>query len=217
MSSLSDGVIAAFPRLSELEARVSLALYRLLAQGRAVDPKQISAASQISTEVVRGFLERWHGVKRNADGAVIGYWGLTLTETKHRLRLDGRQVYAWCAWDTLFIPPLLDATAHVESVCPVSKEAIALNISPSGIESVRPEQTVISFVVPERVDIEKDVIKHFCSHVHFFASRELGEEWAADQLGTLLLTLNEAWQIGLRKNAAQYCTTQVPSTVRVSP
>lgn len=207
MSSIADAVIAAFPELSEAEERVSLVLYRLLARGRPVDPRQIAAASQVPPEAVRGFLERWHGVKRDADGAIVGYWGLTLAQTQYRLRFDGRQLYTWCAWDALFIPPLLDASAEVESVCPVSKEAIALKLSPSGIESVRPARTVISFIVPQSADIEKDVIKHFCCYVHFFASGLLGRQWAAEQPGTLLLSLSEAWQIGLRKNAAQYRNT----------
>lgn len=206
MNAISDAVVAAFPKLSATERRVSLALYRLLAEGRPVALERLSAKADVAAGAVRDFLERWHGVKRDADGAVVGYWGLTVRETGHRMRIDGRQMYTWCAWDALFIPPLLGITATVESMCPASKGPIFLAITRSGIESVQPQATAISFVMPRSADIAQDVVKNFCRYVHFFASRALAEAWTAGQPGTLVLSLDDAWQLGLRKNAGQYGT-----------
>ncbi len=38
------------------------------------------------------------------------YWGLAIAETKHRLEVDGRALYTWCAWDSLFLPEILQRT-----------------------------------------------------------------------------------------------------------
>ena len=155
-------------------------------------------------------LARWHGVQRNADGAVTAFWGLTLSKTKHRFRVDGRELHTWCAWDTLFLPPLLGATAEVESACPMTGKRIALRISPRGIEAAEPESVVLSFMTPRRTDIERNIVETFCCHVHFFASPEAGGEWAGQRDGIFLLSLSDAWQIGTRKNAAQYSVALMP-------
>ncbi|WP_455153162.1 organomercurial lyase [Cupriavidus basilensis] len=33
--------------------------------------------------------------------SLVGY-GLTLRETRHAFEVDGRRLYTWCAFDTLF-------------------------------------------------------------------------------------------------------------------
>ena len=149
-------------------------------------------------------LAKWHGVQRSADGAVTAFWGLTLSKTKHRFHIDGRDLHTWCAWDALFLPPLLGTMADVGSACPVSGEAIRLRVSPRGVDAVHPETAVLSFVIPTEADIERNLIETFCCHVHFFASPEVGNERVRSHRGPFLLSLTDAWQIGLRKNTAQY-------------
>lgn len=149
-------------------------------------------------------LARWHGVERSADGAVTAFWGLTLSKTKHRFRTGGRDLHTWCAWDTLFLPPLLGAEAEVESACPATGERIMLRVGPRGVSSARPDKPMLSFVLPRESDVQRNIIETFCCHVHFLASRQAGEVWLAARPGTLLLSLGDAWEIGLRKNSAQF-------------
>lgn len=52
--------------------------------------------------------------------------------------------------------------------------------------------------------LSTSVIESFCCHVHFFASHGAGKEWAGSHASAFLLSLSDAWQIGARKNAAQY-------------
>ncbi|MGH8675502.1 MAG: organomercurial lyase, partial [Burkholderiales bacterium] len=63
---------------------------------------------------------------------------------------------------------------------------------------------VLSFIAPQKARIEENLIKHFCRFVHFFSSEEHGRKWVAEHRGTLLLTLEQAWELGRRKNAAQF-------------
>lgn len=50
-------------------------------------------------------------------GQIRGARGLSLTETSHRLILDGRERYAFCAVDAVGIPAALGAEATIESRC----------------------------------------------------------------------------------------------------
>lgn len=204
LDQIASAVISAFPKLSAPEQRAALALYRLLAKGRPVTAEQLSAASAVPGPAVHDMLAKWHGVQRNAAGAVTAFWGLTLSKTKHRFRIDGCDLHTWCAWDTLFLPPLLGGTAEVESSCPATGRAINLRVGARGIEAADPETNVLSFVVPLEADVERNVIETFCCHVYFLASPDAGKRWVAQHPGTLLLSLLDGWQIGVRKNSAQY-------------
>ena len=204
LDEVAEAVLGAFPKLSDDEQTVSLALYRLLAQGHPVATLRLAEEAGFSPEQVQDMIARWHGVYVDPDGAVVGYWGLALPPMQHRFRVNGRGLYTWCAWDALFIPPILGFDAEVESECPVSKKAIALRVTPEGVASVRPDSVVLSFLTPERTRIEENVVAHFCHYVHFFASTADGERWTAQHPGTFLMSLDDAWRLGQRKNAAQY-------------
>jgi alkylmercury lyase len=156
-------------------------------------------------------IAKWHGVQRGADGAVTGFWGLTLSKTKHRFRINGRELHTWCAWDTLFLPPLLGVTAEVKSTCPAGDEPIRLRVGPRGVEAAHPETAVVSFLMPRESDIERNVIESFCCYIHFFVSIEAGKPWIARHPGAFLLSLADAWQIGVRKNSAQYRDLALPN------
>ncbi|MGQ0524996.1 MAG: organomercurial lyase [Betaproteobacteria bacterium] len=204
IEDISDAVIAAFPKLTRPEQRVSLATYRLLARGRPVAPMLIAAESGLPDAAVTRMLDGWHGVERDNTGAVTAFWGLTLTTTKHRFQVPGTTIFTWCAWDTLFLPELLGAVADVESICPATRTTIALRVAPGGILSGTPQAAALSFVLPNEADIERSITETFCCHVNFFASAQAGEQWAAAHPGAFILSLEDAWQIGARRNAAQF-------------
>jgi alkylmercury lyase len=158
-----------------------------------------------SVDTVEELLARWPGVFHDPDNRVVGFWGLTiqrLTPT-HRLALEGRELYAWCAWDTLFLPGVLDAELAVDSRCPTTHEAISLVVSSSGIVQASHLDAVVSFLLPER-DFDADVIQSFCHFVHFFASKDAGEAWIAQHPGTFLLSLADAFELGRRVNELNF-------------
>jgi alkylmercury lyase len=200
---LSASVLALFPRLSEAEQRMSLALYRLLAGGEAVAANVLAAAAGVRPEEVERVLARWPGVQRAAVGTVTGYWGLTITPTRHRVQIGGRVVYAWCAWDTLFLPGVLAQSAYVQSNCPVSGKRIDLELKPTGIARVAGRVSV-SFIVPDRRKASENIVNNFCRFIHFFSAPEAGEQWVSQHPGTVLATLDEAWELGCRRNALLY-------------
>jgi len=48
------------------------------------------------------------------------------------------------------------------------------------------------------------VIESFCHFVHFFASGQADEQWAASRPGTFLLTLGEAAELAARANQRMF-------------
>lgn len=203
----TDLVIAVnqlFPRLTRAEQQISVALYRLLAEGRPVAREALAARAGLPRALVDSVLGNWYGIFYDTAGEIIGYWGLTLQKMAHCLRINGQTLYAWCAWDTLFLPQILGTVTEVKSNCPVSGETIRLTVGAGGIQAVDPLSTMVSFVTPEQAKVKENVVLNFCHYVHFFRSLETAESWRSKHAGTRLLTVEEAWALGRVKNAFQY-------------
>jgi alkylmercury lyase len=127
--------------------------------------------------------------------------GLSLNEDwAHRLHVNRALMRAWCAWDTLFIPLLLDQEATVESASPLSKEVVRVTVSPDGIKQVNPSGAVVSVVVldPDNGQVKsvQEAWSQFCHQVYFFASREEAERWAEGKDDIEILTVDEAFELG---------------------
>lgn len=208
MDKSEEDLLGSFPdkflRLGKTERQASLQLYRLLAQGQPVACKTLAATVGLSEDMVTRMLRGWPGVYFNDNQHVIGYWGLALPKMEHRFEVNGRTLYTWCAWDSLFLPELLQQTAHVESKCPMTGELIRLTISPQRIEDRQPAGTVMSFVTPDAAKLRQDVILHFCHYVYFISSAAEAARWVAKTPGTLVLSLDAAFDLGRTKNRVQY-------------
>lgn len=180
-----------FPALDEPERAISLDIYRSLARGAPV--RLTAAAARRAKD--------WPGVYYDDERRVIAFWGLALAPTRHRLRVGRRELYAWCAWDTLFLPAVLGTRIEVASTCQATGQAVRLTVSPTAVESAEPPGLAVSFVVPSEVDVRADVTTSFCHHVHFFSS-----ESAEKHSGALLLPLADAFEVGRLLNRRRYGT-----------
>ena len=200
---LAQKVADAFPNLSTTEQRIALGLYRLLAEGEPVSPDRVAQHLDLSTNLVREIFDSWPAVYFDDEKNVVGFWGLALQEMPHRFKVKGRQLYTWCAWDSLFIPELLGRTAEVESTCPTSGEIISLTVSPTRVENFSPDSAVVSFLSPT-TSFDMNIIAGFCHYVLFFSSEESGTQWIVNHKDTFLLTLNEAHEIGRLTNKATF-------------
>jgi alkylmercury lyase len=143
------------------------------------------------------------GVYTDEQGRVVGFWGLSIRPMPHRLTVNGRDLYAWCAWDTLFLPELLGAAAEIESTCPATGQRIALTVNGTEVTSHQPAEAVLSFLRRDQ-PFDADTIKTFCHYVHFFANPEAGAEWTAQHDGTFTLSLADGSAIAKLTNRARY-------------
>lgn len=202
----------AFPLLSVPDQHLALALYRRLARGRAVEPAALAAAAGREPGEVEALLSGWPGLFRDDAGRITAFLGLSTAETVHRFEVDGSTLFTWCAWDALFLPRLLGATAQVVSACPVTGTPVHLTVAPHGVESVHPHETVVSFLMPAEEELRRHTTASFCHFVHFFASPPAAGEWLAQHPEAWTLDLAEAFALGAAVNEARY-----PDALGVSP
>ena len=137
------------------------ALVRGIAAKGAVTPEDFSRDMSLSPEVATAQFSSLsaYGLERDDEGRIVGA-ALTTRPTPHSLSIPGRtdrtgrpgrtdrQLFAWRALDTLFIPGLLGEVAEVASTCPVSDTPVRLSVTPEGVQSVDPPGIVLSVVLP---------------------------------------------------------------------
>lgn len=179
-------------------------VYQQLAQGKPLSLEKLAGILEQAVEAIKQKLAQWGSVFYNDTGEIIGFLGIAVDETHHHLQMNGITSYAWCAWDTLFIPELVGATALVTSSCATTpNETITLTVTPQGIRSAQPD-IWLSFLLPDKKSVQENVTTSFCCYVRFFSSRTAGETWIAQNEGTFLLTLDDAFKVGKKVNAARY-------------
>lgn len=148
LDELADAIATALGDLDPAGQRLAIALYRQLAAGRPVTAADLAAATGLPGPEVASMLGGWPAVFTDSQGRVTGFWGLGIGEMSpaHRYETGGQVLYAWCAWDTLFLPARLAQAARVTSACPVTGELIQLTVTPQGITETSHPGAVVSFL-----------------------------------------------------------------------
>lgn len=197
VEELAKAIAGAMPKLDPTEQRIAITTYRLLAAGKPVTIEAIGGEVGVPASRVQQALNSWPGVYKNQAGEVAGFWGLATSplDPEYRLQAGGKTSYAWCALDTLFIPPLLGKQVSVQATDPVTGQGVSLEVDGNGVRKVAPAGAVVSMVIPDGA-FDYDVIDSFCHKVLFFASEESGRKWVAEHEGTTLLTVEEAFEVG---------------------
>jgi alkylmercury lyase len=189
-------------------------LFQLLAGGEPVELGRLAGAVGRPVADVAATLSRPAFkplIYLDDDGAIIGFSGLglaSLGETVLRLSLDGRQLYAWCAADTLFLPAALGTEMRVESRCPVTGREISLTVSPDGYRDITPVGAAMSMLSPDEISARlqrgEDVIHSLCRWILFFSSQAAAREWTAERPGTVTFPIEEGFELGRRLLARKW-------------
>jgi alkylmercury lyase len=190
-----DTLADTFPAADD--APLARTLLALLARGDPVTDHQLAAETRRPAGEVRAALARSPNVHRDGRGAVVAFAGLSLRATEHRLIVGGRELFTWCAWDTLFLPTLLEQPAEVRSTCPLTNVPVHVRLGADGITFAEPAELSVSF--PPLADISTvDIVESFCCHVHFIAGRDTAQRWLSEHPGGRVLALRDAYELGQR-------------------
>lgn len=177
---------------SEGFADLFVVLLRELSKGAPVSPAALASSLDWPVGRVSVALEQAVSTEWDDDRKVVGY-GLTLRETQHTFEVDGRRLYTWCAFDTLFFPTLINRTARVTSRCAGTGTPVSLTVTPTAIEDIEPTGAALSLILPQNTP---DIRHAFCCHVHFFASSATGQKWAATHHGIEVVSVKDAFAVG---------------------
>jgi alkylmercury lyase len=189
---------AATPTLDHEQQRIAQHIYHLIAGlAEPVTVAQIAESAKVLPDQVEESLHSWPLVLWDDQDRVVGFWRIHAEPISptHAIEVDGIMVYAWCAWDTLFITEILGRQTRVTSTDPQTGATVRLMVTPKGVTSVQPPDAVVSLLLPED-GLTDDAIQRFCHKVHFFTSPESAEAWIDGRPGLFHVTVDEAFQLG---------------------
>ena len=194
---LDVAIAGATPTLDEREQRLALTIYRLLATGRPVTLRAAATDVGQSDDDVERILQSWPGVFRDDAGAVVAFWGLSLYEMPHRLHVAGATVFAWCAWDPLFLAAIV-GPMDVATDDATTGDSIGYHVDSDGtISDLTHPAAVLSFLRPDR-PWDDDIVTTFCHYVRMFSDAGAAQRWTAMNEGTFVINLAEAVDLGRR-------------------
>ncbi len=220
-----QAMAAAVPRFSELEQRCAVATYRLLAAGSPVRLESVAREVDLPTPRVAAVFERRplsSITLINAKREITGFGGLGTTPTAHRINFGEADLYTWCAWDSLFIPEILEGRAVILSDCPVTSRKLRIEVSPTQAHAGDASEVVVSFPPPPYDTYERsatDGMAGFCCFVQFFSTAEAGARWASAGAHRTMhfLRLSDAFELGRRYNALRLGAVLASGTDTPSP
>lgn len=180
----------------DLDLRVTFKTMQALAEGKPVSPEQLAEIWEMSHDQVDGILKRATAngqAQVDNQGYLVG-GVLSLVPTSHRISINGKELFAWCAYDAIYTPGVVGKTAEIVSMDPVTGDKIRMSITPSGVMNLQPEGAVVS-VVSAKTDMRAGPTSPRCSQQLFFGSRDSAEKWLQDRTGVLILTIEEVFEI----------------------
>lgn len=184
---------------------MALAVYRLMADGTPADPRHVAALTGMSEAMVASLIESLPTCTVEG-GAVAAFLGLQLWPGRHGLSFGDTRLGTWCAWDTIFLPPLIGRPGRADSCCPVTGMPVVVEVDERGrITSATPPDVVLSFLAhPSPFTAELGV--GFCRWINFFSGPKEALTWSeeaakASAVPLLVLSLEDAVALSRRTNA----------------
>ena len=180
----------------ELDLRVTIRTIQALAEGKPVSLDELARIWEMPLEQVQLVVDGAVAAGRvevDSLGRLVG-GVLSLNPTDHRISMDDKQLYAWCAYDAIYTPSVVGKTAQIESQDPVTGATLKMTITPAEVEDVRPSGAVVSIVGVE-TDMKGGPNSPRCSQMLFFGSRESANQWLQGRTEVSILTVKEAFEL----------------------
>lgn len=169
---------------------------RLLAAGEPITRTQLATATGVA-ETDLDQATAGGDIEYDDQGRIVG-WCLTSNPTPHKFTVDGKQLYTWCAPDTLIFPTVIGRRAVIESPCPTTGTVVRLTVDPNtGISELQPSTAVVSIVDPNQVDTNA-VRASLCNPQRFFATADAARHWQSRYPGMTVLPVAEAYTLIMR-------------------
>ncbi len=204
LQSAIDGLIDLLPRLNKDCRDLSQLLYFELAKGKAVTLQHLKSISGYSDARLITLLSQLNYLQYNDDRSIVAYRGITLTPTQYRIEIDFLTektiVFAWCAFDSLFLADLLKQDITVFAECPSCHQAINLALANKKTFDSTKYPLYMSFILPSRDNYNEDLANSFCGNIHFFCNEICVENAPHKFTDNQFFSISDALKIAKQRN-----------------
>ena len=161
-----------FKTVDEKKWPLFIEVQKKLLHGQPLDVKTV--ADILETSMTKAAQMICQFGETNEDGRVVAFAGISIIPTPHSFKVNGVQLYTWCAADALIFPSFFDVAAEIESADPINGQLIKLSINKKQIDFIQPKSAYVSWI--DAIDTN-DIRNSMCKRVHFFVSKQTADEW----------------------------------------
>lgn len=175
------------------------AFRRLLGTSGAVEVAELAGDLARPVEEVAAAVEdmsRQGRVRLDGPGRVVGAAGLSIGPDRHRIEIDGRTFWTWCAYDVLGIFGALRAGGRAYATSPSSGASIEVHF-----EGGRPLTSAVALFRPDESYLGccDNVYEEWCPNSNFFDDAEAARAWSNGRgMAGRVLGLDEATEAAAR-------------------
>lgn len=186
--------------------RVSLRIYRRLAEGTPVSQDELADDLGMDETSVSETLKTFPPsvIDFDEQNRIVGFIGLSISPTNHRILVQNKTLYTWCVLDALFLSEILGSDVTVKTNCPASNDEIEVHVTPTGVVLSDPPEAVMSVVAPDAQSCRADLRSAFCNHVSFFQNEALYRKWARGKSRPRCVDLQTAFEMAQARNRMRY-------------
>lgn len=157
----------------EADAVRTAAFWLLLDRGQPVSVATIAVSTNLDEATVEQVVEEGAGrVELDNRGRIVGIAGLTINATRHRVTIESKTRWTWCALDAVGILGALEATGAVRSTDPSTGRPVEIDFVAG---EPRGEATLFILGGYDGGNVREE----WCPLVNFFSTRGDAETWVA--------------------------------------
>ncbi|MGH2746493.1 MAG: organomercurial lyase [Actinomycetota bacterium] len=119
--------------------------------------------------------QQGENVATDKDGNIIGFRGLSVQPTDHRLELPERTLWTWCAFDAVGIMAAFEASGRIVSADPLSGTPIKIDFQRGQPTT---NDLVVFFADAPSGGVDRT---DWCPLVNFFENAEAANQWATER------------------------------------
>jgi hypothetical protein len=175
-------------RWEQPDKSILRAVFPLLTSDGPVTVEQIAKATGAETAGIETALQLGRA-ERNKEGWVTELFGITTTPTTHRIEIKGVVLYSCCALVAQMVPMLVNQPARIETIDPISRQPVRVDLTPGNLTSVDPPEAWGTFVQTEPAAVQRSVGEAFCSHIHNFTTRATAEQYVQQDKRRYILSM----------------------------
>jgi hypothetical protein len=131
----------------------------------------------------------------DGEGEITVAYPFSARPTRHRVRIEGRTVFAMCAIDALGVAPMFERAIVIDSSDPLTNAEISIWLQPDGAGTWQPNEAV---VVTGRACADGAAFKGCCQVLNFFASPANAERYLFEHgdVSGFPMTMPQAVEVG---------------------
>lgn len=182
--------------LDSKQVQVHQAILRTLAEeGRPISLPEIAdiVGSNRVASTLKALGER-DLVILNREGEIVGAYPITTEKTPHVITINGRSIYAVCAFDALAISAMFKKKVIIDSECSMTGKLIQINLSQEEILATNLPNIHVGIRMQDPGSCAAESI---CREMVFLENAEVAEEWRKHKENAYIFNLPEAMQLSI--------------------